>query len=78
MILFNTHKPAIFRGTNEEQPFDCAVDQGETHNLWDIPRAVDVKAARLREMINFHVESAVRTRGAQFLGVSPPGESAWQ
>ncbi|MEM9429876.1 MAG: sulfatase-like hydrolase/transferase [Pseudomonadota bacterium] len=78
MIRSKTHKLVHFRGTEEGQLFDLAADPGETRNLWSAPDAAEVKAALLRAMLEFHVESTLQTRNARHLIVSPPGEAAWQ
>jgi len=47
-------------------------------NLWDDPVHAADKQALLGELLDFHVESTLRTRNARHLIVSPPGEHAWQ
>jgi len=78
MIRSRTHKLVLFRGSDAGQLFVLDSDPGETRNLWDDPAVAGVKAELLRELLDFHIESAVQTRNARHLIVSPPGEAAWQ
>lgn len=78
MVRSKTHKLVHFRGSDEGQLFDLTSAAGETKNLFSAPEAAGVKQDLLNAMLEFHIESAVQTRNARRLIVSPASAESLQ
>ncbi len=65
MVRSATHKLVHFKDMSCGQLFDLVADPREKRNLWDDPAAAAVKNELLNVMLNWHVESAVRTKEAR-------------
>lgn len=78
MVRSDTHKLVQFHGSCEGQLFDLVADPGERKNLWSDPKAGDVKQDLLNTMLNFHIESTLKTNNARRLIVAPQGAEALQ
>lgn len=78
MVRSKTHKLVHFINRDDGQLFDLESPAGETKNLWDDPASAEIKQALLNRMLEFHIESTVRTRNARRLIVSPASAEALQ
>ncbi|MDW4497190.1 sulfatase-like hydrolase/transferase [Sulfitobacter sp. D35] len=78
MIRTETHKLVVFQGRSDGQLFDLAADPGETRNLWDDPEYAAVKTDLKDRLLDWHISSALRTKNARRLIVSPPDAVALQ
>lgn len=78
MVRSKTHKLVHFHGSEEGQLFDLESEAGETRNLWNVPEAFEVKQNLMLTLMEFHVESALQTRNARRLIVSPQDAESLQ
>ncbi len=78
MIRSETHKLVQFQGMAEGQLFDLVADPNERVNLWDDPQAAEVKAELREALLNWHIDSALHTKNARRLIVSPAGVDSIQ
>lgn len=78
MVRSKTHKLVHFHGSEEGQLFDLESEAGETRNLWNVPEALEVKQNLMLTLMEFHVESALQTRNARRLIVSPQDAESLQ
>lgn len=73
MVRAETHKLVKFRGSEEGQVFDLRTDPGELRISWHDLVCADAMRDLLDAMLEFHLESIVRTRNACRLFIAPPG-----
>lgn len=73
MVRSGTHKLVHFQGQDYGQLFDLEADPGELDNRWDDPDLAGVKAQLLSVMLNWHVDSAMRTKCVRRRAVNPEG-----
>jgi arylsulfatase A-like enzyme len=78
MIRSETHKLVHFQGMEEGQLFDLVSDPGERVNLWDDPEAAEVRRELMEALMNWHIDSALHTKNARRLIVSPGGVDSIQ
>ncbi|MBB2974303.1 sulfatase-like hydrolase/transferase [Mesorhizobium sp. RMAD-H1] len=76
MVRSRTHKLVHFAGQTYGQLFDLQNDPHERHNLWDAPEAAGIKQTLLTALMEWHVDSTVRTRNIRKRTVVPIAESA--
>lgn len=76
MIRSRTHKLVHFAGQTYGQLFDLRKDPHERLNLWEEPYAAGVKQALLNALMEWHVDSTVRTRNIRRRTVVPIAESS--
>ena len=62
MVRSEQHKLVHFAGEAYGQLFDLEADPGEVHNLWDDPALAAIKQQLLDAMLNWRLESTLRTR----------------
>lgn len=65
MVRSHTHKLVHFQGQNYGQLFDLEEDPNELVNLWDVPNTQEVKQGLLNNMLNWHIDSALKTCDAR-------------
>lgn len=78
MVRSATHKLVHFQDAPTGQLFDLKADPKETVDLWDDPYAAEVKAELLSNLLDWHIDSALHTRNARRLIVSPGGPDSIQ
>ncbi|YBV96650.1 sulfatase-like hydrolase/transferase [Phyllobacteriaceae bacterium JZ32] len=76
MVRSRTHKLVHFAGQTYGQLFDLQNDPHEQHNLWEAPEAAQIKQTLLTALMEWHVDSTVRTRNIRKRTVVPIAESA--
>lgn len=78
MIRTRTHKLVLFQGQDEGQLFDLEADPGETRNLWADEACQQMKSRLREQMLDWHIDSAWKTRDARRLIVSPSDAQSLQ
>jgi len=65
MVRSHTHKLVHFQGHDYGQLFDLEADPKELVNLWDDAKAADIKQSMFKTLMNWHIDSALKTRDAR-------------
>lgn len=78
MARSHRYKLVHYQGRSYGQLFDLEEDPCETHNLWDDPERQGVKRELFETLMNWHIDSALKTKNARRLVVAPPGAEAMQ
>ena len=78
MVRSSTHKLVHFHNNKEGQLFDLSSNESETKNLWNDPQSATIKQRLLLRILEFYIESTVKTRDARRLIVSPANAKAMQ
>jgi len=65
MVRSKTHKLVHFKGQSYGQLFDLVADPKERTNLWDDEAAAVHKTELLNALLDWHIDSAYRTRNAR-------------
>ncbi|PRD44812.1 arylsulfatase [Phyllobacterium phragmitis] len=76
MVRSKTHKLVHFAGQDFGQLFDLVNDPGERTNLWDDPDSATVKQELKNVMLEWYVNSTIRTRNVRKRTVVPLAEPA--
>ena len=71
MVRSKTHKLVHFQGQTYGQMFDLSRNPEETRNCWDDPEYQDVKRELLSLLLNWHIDSALRTKSVRCHAVNP-------
>ena len=71
MVRSETHKLVHFQGQTYGQLFDLVKDPSETQNCWDDGDYTEVRNHLLSVLLNWHVDSALRTKSVRSHAVNP-------